>query len=40
MKGEIMTGVVVLVLVIIAAIYAFVIKRPKSQVELEASMKK
>ena len=39
-KGEIMTGVAVLALVIIASIYAFVIKRPKSQAELEASMKK
>ncbi len=40
MKGEIMTGIVVLACVIIAAIFAFVVKRPKSQVELEAMMKK
>ena len=39
-KGEIITGVAVLALVIIASIYAFVIKRPKSQAELEASMNK
>ena len=39
MNGEIIAGMIALVGVIIASIVAFVIKAPKSQVELEAEMK-
>jgi len=39
MEGKIIAGMVALVGVIIASIFAFVIKAPKSQVELEAEVK-
>ena len=40
MNGKIIAGMIALVAVIIAAIFAFVIKAPKSQVELEAEAHK